>query len=238
MNKLILIILLIIALTIAFVAIIYYNLEDYEYKLDLKEKTSANEVYITLHQGGGWNGFMSSFSLALGEMNFENKHDLPRYIRVPHLVACVNLSSTLSYSSIPPNVNPHLGPYFFTLWPVYSTEKLTLNDADYTAGHLSSSEYAEIQRQYGVKNRKDEIIELKKDEKLKYFIYLKYIELGVFGDSSEYLKNMKIEIYQLPDKQYDKLIKEIEANPDEYPPPNADCSKLSNQLPLKTIYVE
>ena len=248
MRNIVLISVLIIVLLVGIGTVIFYNIQDYDYNLELKDNIPTSEVYVTLTPeyqlrnafGNVLNNSpeiqptIQSVSMILGKMNFENKGSISRVIEVPRLVACVDLSLTPSYSS--PNRISTWAPTTFAIWSIYSANEPTFNSNANIPQVYSDSTINEIYPQYNyAQNSNQPSIEVKKGDKATYYIYLKNTYLNIEGKDSMALKNTKIEVYEVPLKNNNPL-SEIE-NYDSliY---NPTCEMLAREFdPVKTIEI-
>lgn len=250
MRNIILTIILIVALLFGGGSVIYYNIQDYEYSLDLSEQIPTSEVFITPSpqtQFGNIFGallnnsnivqtppMIQSFSVILGEMNFENKGSLSRVIEVPRLVGCVDLFSTPSFAS---TNNPSTIKESTAYWTIYSTNKPSFGASPSAVPFPVVVETpSEIYPQYNyAQDGNHPSIEIRKGEKLKYYIYLKDAYVNSLGNSSKDLRNAQIKVYDVPLKNNNPLAEEYNYNYFAYSP---SCSVLERDLePLQTITI-
>ena len=247
MKNTILGVVLVLALFFAIGSVVYYNIQDYEYSLDLENDLPISKVYVTLspeYQLGNLFGniinnsaeikpTIQSISLVLGEMNFENKGTLSRVIEIPRLVACIDLSLTPAYNSAS-RISTG-APSTYAVWPIYSTNEPIFDNMNIPQVY-SDPITSEIYPQYNyAQNSNQPRVEIKKGEKVTYYIYLKNAYLTLEGKDSTVLKNAKIEVYDVPIKQYNPLTEGITYESLIY---NPTCDSLSNGFdPVKTISI-
>jgi hypothetical protein len=242
MRNAILLIVLILALLTGVISVAYYAVQEYEYSLDLEEEIPVSNVFVVSPEaqlrdlfGGIINNSnigqtpstIQSFSVILGKMSFENKGSLSQIVEVPRLMACVDLSSTpslLSSNSVPTS------EHGIAFWTIYSVSQPSFIGAP----NIPREYYAginEIYPQYNyAQSGQQNNIEIKKGEKLTYYIYLKDAYLQVRGNSSSDLRNTKIDIYDVPIKNSNPLGEEA------YSWINPTCEGLARESePVKTV---
>ncbi|MBS3084043.1 hypothetical protein J4423_04530 [Candidatus Pacearchaeota archaeon] len=262
MKNIILIGVLIIALLVGFGTVIFYNVQDYEYSLELKESIPTSEVYVTLSQSypvmqnfGGLqavgNGSLSNMSeqniqyvsTILGKMTFENKGVLSRVVEIPRLIACADLTATST------NLGFGGNNWVLALWPTYTIyEPIFNNSLDglnqpvpqrYYEPSIGITNEIYPQNYYGYGSSwygyNQQPIEVKSGEKLSYYISLKDSYLSIRGTKSSVLKNTKIEIYEIPTKEFNPISPEITYDSLIY---NPTCEMLAREFePVKTIEI-
>ncbi|MBS3099544.1 hypothetical protein J4462_04990 [Candidatus Pacearchaeota archaeon] len=250
MRNIVLISVLIIALLVGFGTVIFYNIQDYEYSLELKESISISEVYVALTPeyqlrnafGNILNNSpeiqptIQDISMILGKMSFENKGSISRVIEIPRFVACVDLSLTQSYNSVGRILTSIGRPSTYAIWPIYSTNEPIFNVNSNLPHVYPGPITSEIYPQYNnAQNNNQPSIEIKRGDKTNYYIYLKNAYLNIDGNDSTALKNTKIEIYDLPIKDYNPLSEGVNFQNLIY---NPTCDVLSKEFePVKTIEI-
>jgi len=258
MKNIILIGVLIIALLVGFGTVIFYNVQDYEYNLELKDNIPTSEVYVILSQSypvfgsipveGNSSLPMSEqniqyVSTILGKMTFENKGVLSRIIEIPRLIACVDLTATSTNSGFGGN------NWVLALWPTYTIYEPIFNNSldgfnqpvpqryyDSSVG-IADEIYPQNYYSYGSSwyGYGQQPIEVKSGEKLSYYISLKDSNLNIRGTKSSVLKNTKIEVYEIPTKEFNPISPEIDYNSLIY---NPTCDMLAKEFePVKTIEI-
>ena len=251
MRNIILASILIVALLIGFGTVIFYNIQSYEYNLDLKETIPTSDVYVTLSPesqfGNLFGGLLNnsnqlsqfpktiqSISMTLGEMSFENKGSLSRVIEIPRLVACADLSSTPAYNM--PGRTSTGAPALFVVWPIYSVNEPIFKTNTNVPRVYSDLVVNDIFRQYNYGPYSNQPnIEIKKGDKITYYVYLKDVYLSVWGENSSVLKNAKIEVYSIPIKNYNPLSEGVSYDSLIY---NPTCEMLVKEFePIKTIEI-
>lgn len=242
MAKIILIGILIIALIVGVGSVVFYNSQSYDFEISLKENIPAKDIFVRSSSNRIWNGTdyvtgvnrIETFSVNLGEMNFENKGVLDQVIEFPKLAACLDLSSATF------NAVPTPGSVF---WPTYSLNEPVFNNTGliYEPSNYYGNTRSEIYAQniYGNSYRNynygNPVVEIKPDEKLTYYISLKNAYLYIDGDSSDIFKGSKIKVYEIPTKEYNPLSDGVTYDSLIY---NPDCMMLGREFePVKTISV-
>lgn len=253
MKNIVLVIVFILALLVGFGTVIFYNMQDYKYTLELKNNIPTSEIYVSLslptdgtqivkqifendlNPGINWsNQNIQYVSMLLGEMKFENNGALSHIIKIPRLIACFDLSAT----SVE-NINQ---PYNVALWPVYTTYKPTFNSSlgnffpPRPGGYYSNTGAVdELYPQYYYESNNEKLVELKTGSELNYYISLRDSYLPVSGTSSKVFKNGKIEIYEVPTKDYNPISPEVTYDSLVY---NPTCGALALEFdPVETIEI-
>ena len=209
--------LLALALLVGIGTVVFYYSQDYTYTLDIEDDIPTSEIYVTLSGGEIWNGLnysinesarsIASVSMLLGKMKFKNEGVISRVIEVPRLIACVDLTA----SSANTRVDGY--PYTFALWPVYTTyEPVFNNPSDGTIQSVPTVAYGsgvvnEISPQYNYGNYYggQQPIEVKAGDELVYYISLRNSYVSVQGKISNVFRNGKIEVYEIPTKEFNPI---------------------------------
>ncbi|MBM3232516.1 hypothetical protein FJZ21_04045 [Candidatus Pacearchaeota archaeon] len=250
MKNTILAIILVLAIIFAVAAVIFYNVQDYEYSLDLEETISTDKIFVKLSpEAQLYNAFgglinnsiappkrnMQSFSTTLGKMTFENKGALSRVVEIPRLVACLDLGETAIFSST--NTIPTYSSEVTAYWTVYTTNEPNFNNLYPNVPQIYSNEVVnEIYPQYNYARYGNQpAVEVKKGDKLTYYISLRDSYLYIEGNNSKIFKNAEIRVYEIPMKFPNPLSDGANYDIFAY---NPTCNVLSKDFePLKTIKV-
>ena len=240
---------LIVALLVGVGAVVFYYSQDYTYSLDLEDDIPTSEVYVTLSSNGVWNGTgyeinesarnIESISMLLGKMKFKNDGIISRVVEVPRLIACFDLTGTAA------NTGTTGAPYTFALWPVYTTYEPAFNNLDSNGLGVvqtvpqqvyGSGIVTEISPQYAYGSYYgQQPIEVRAGDVLVYYISLRNSYITALGRSSIVFKNGKIEVYELPTKEYNPISPGVTYDSLVY---NPTCDVLAREFdPVETIEI-
>ena len=245
MSNAILIGVLIAALLVGIGAVVFYNVQDYIYNLDLEDDIPTSDIYVTLSDGAIWNVFnysvnesarnIQSISILLGKMKFKNDGVLSRVVEVPRFIACADLTATAA------NTGTTGVPYTFALWPVYTTYEPVFNNPSdglvptqvYSgSGDLVREIYPQNNYGYGYNQQP---IEVKAGDELVYYISLRNTYVSAQGKTSNVFRNGKIEIYELPTKEYNPISPGVTYDSIAY---NPTCDVLAREFdPIEIIEI-
>ncbi len=229
-------------------AIVFYYSQDYTYSLDLTKDISTSDIYITWLPGWSWNGTVSlpneslatigSISLILGKMKFKNDGLTSRVIVVPRLIACFDSTNTLANKRVDGSSDS------FALWPVYTTYEPVFNKSKVgqvsPLGSYGDGIIDEINPSlpygfglgiyYG-----QQPLEVEAGDELVYYISLREAYVSAYGKTSNVFKNGKIEIYELPTKEYNPISPGVTYDSLIY---NPTCDVLVREFdPVETIEI-
>ena len=246
MGSAVLVAVLIFALLVGIGTVVFYYAQDYEYTLDLEDDISTSDIYVTLSSNGVWNGTgyeinesnrnIQSISMLLGKMKFKNDGVISHVIEVPRLIACVDLTSTSA------NTITDGSPLQFALWPIYTTYEPVFSTSDNGLGSVQavpqqdygSGIVSEISPQYAYgSSYGQQPIEVKAGDELIYYISLRNAQVYAQGRSSSAFGNGKIEIYELPTKEFNPISPGVTYDNLIYSPA---CDVLEREFdPVETI---
>ncbi len=244
MNRPVLVAVLIFALAIGVGAVLFYYAQNYTYSLDLENDISTSNIHVTLsYSPYMWNGTgmalneserkIEFISMPLGKMKFKNEGVISRVIEVPRLFACFDLTNTkvtMGFKEYPHPV---------ALWPIYTTyEPVFINNSkDFGSVQvMGSGIVTEIYPQSTYGNYYDQQpIEVNAGDELVYYISLKKSNFYAHGQNSVIFKNGKIEIYELPTKEFNPISQGVTYDSLIY---NPTCDVLARELdPVGTIEI-
>jgi len=237
---------LIVALLVGVGTVVFYYAQDYTYSLDIEDDIPTSDVYVTLSSNGVWNGTgyeinesarsIQLISMLLGKMKFKNDGVISRVVEVPRLIACFDLTATAA------NTRVDGYPYTFALWPIYTTYEPVFADASsglgvaqaVPQGVYGSGIVTEISPQYAYGSYYgQQPIEVKAGDELIYYISLRDSYIAALGRSPVVFRNGKIELYEVPSKEFNPISPGVTYESLTY---NPTCDVLAREFdPVETI---